>query len=131
MSEKLHPLDQLCIASRVRYTTNFTAMMTLNYCRDIEHLCQELYWTAKNYLHETGPLPDDSFVWWFTIEITDNPTVVPLRLKMQIPSDVFREEARIVVPCFVRTLRKVYDGYYGPDKVHMGGAPLMSWEDLL
>ena len=128
---KIHPLDQLCIMSRVRYTTNFTATTILNSCRGIEHLCQELYWTAVKHLQEIGPLPDASFMWWFTIEITDNPTVMPLRLKMQIPGEVFREEARIVVPCFVRTLREVYDGYYGPDKVHMGGTPLMSWEDLL
>lgn len=125
---KLHPLDQLCIVSRVRYSTNFTATMTLSYCRDLEHLCQELFWTAVKYLKETGPLDDE---WWFTIDITDDPAVAPLRLKMQIPGEVFRESVSVVVPCLMRTMRDVYDGQYGRDKVQMGGAPLALWEDLL
>lgn len=125
---KLHPLDQLCIVSRVRYATNFTATTVLSYCRDLEHLCQELFWTAIKYLKETGPLDDD---WWFTIDITDDPTVEPLRLKMHIPGVVFRESVNVVVPCLMRTMRDVYDGKYGPDKVHTGDMPLALWEDLL
>lgn len=124
----LHPLDQLCIVSHVRYATNFTATTALNYCRDLEHLCQELFWTAIKYLKETGPLDDD---WYFTIDITDDPTVEPLRLKMHIPGVVFRESVSIVVPCLMRTMRDIYDGKYGRDKVQTGGAPLTSWEDLL
>lgn len=128
---QLHPLDQLCIVSRVRYSTNFTATMTISYCRDLEHLCQELYWTAKKYLNETGLLHEEPLLWSFTIEITDDPTVAPLRLMMQIPGVVFLESVNSVVPCLMRTMRDVYDGQYGPDKVHMGGTPVVLWEDLL
>lgn len=128
---KLHPLDQLCIVSRVRYSTNFTATAILNYCRDLEHLCQELYWTAKKYLNETGFPHDEPFLWRFTIDITDDPAVAPLRLTMQVPGEVFLESVKYVVPCLMRTMRDIYDGKYGPDKVQTGGAPLMLWEDLL
>lgn len=131
MIEELHPLNQLCIMSRVRYTTNFTATMELSCCRNLEHLCQELYWTAAKYLQKTGPLHDKSLWWCFTIEISDDPTVVPLRLTMQIPGEVFCESVGVVVPCLVRTMRNVYDGHYGLDKVQMGGTPLVSWEDLV
>lgn len=130
---KLHPLDHLCLVSRVRYATNFTTTMTIPVCRDLEHLCQELYRTATKYMQETEPRPDKTVSWWFTIEISDDPTVVPLRLTMQIPGEVFceRDAEHIVVPCLMRTMRDVYDGHYGLDKVHTGGAPLASWEDLI
>ncbi len=127
----LHPLDQLCLVSRVQYATNFTATKAIPVCRDLEHLCQEMYWTANMYLHETGLLLEEPLPWHFTIDITEDPTVAPLRLTMQIPGEVFREGANVVVPCLMRTMRDIYDGKYGSDKVQTGGAPLMSWEDLL
>lgn len=128
---EIHALDKLCIASRVRYATNFTDVVKLDECWDLQHLCQELYKTAAQHLSDTGPLHDKGLMWYFTIDISDDPTVTPTRLTMQIPGEVFHESANVVVPCLMRTMRDIYDGQFGRDKVQMGGAPLVSWEDLL
>lgn len=139
MSEELHPLDKLCTRCRLRIhddasNKSYTHPVFLNSLEEVSIVILRRY--VFNHRKKTV----------ITVELSDDPailsTLMYLRFEDGMFSNVELSELAQQVPARARadfedairtiatTLRAVYDGVFGSDRVQKA-QPVLSWEDLL
>ena len=140
MSEEgLHPLEKLCIRCRLRIYDSasgrsYTHPVVLDSLEEVSGVILGLY-------------ASDHKATVMTIELSDDPTVLPTQLHLRFTDGMFSDvdhsyeyaqqdpaRARATLENAIRaiatTLINVYDGVFGLDKVRKS-QPVLAWEDLV
>lgn len=138
-NDELHPLEKLCIRCRLRIHDgasgrSYTHPVLLDSLEEVSGVILGTYVS-----HYKATL--------MTIELSDDPTVLPTQLHLRFEDRMFPDVQRaseyaqqdpasakaaleIAIRAISVTLRNVYDGVFGLDKVRKSQASL-AWEDLL
>lgn len=137
--EELHPLEKLCIRCHLRLYDSasgrsYTHPVFLNSLEEVSGVILGMY--APN--HKATLM---------TVELSDDPTVLPTQLHLRFDDDMFnlggyssdgtqrdpalaRANFETAISAIATTLRAVYDGVFGLDRVRKS-QPELEWEDLL
>lgn len=137
MSEELHPLDQLCTSCRLRIYDSasgrsYTHPTLLNSLEEVSGVVLGMYAPSRKAT-------------LMTIELSDDPAMLPTQIHLRFDDDMFnfgeddaqhdpvraRKNLEIALRAIATTLRRVYEGVFGSDRVRKGGRPVLAWEDLL
>lgn len=139
MNDELHPLDKLCIRCRLRIHDgasgrSYTHPVLLDSLEEVSGVILGTYASERKAT-------------LMTIELSDDPTVLPTQLHLRFEDRMFPDVERaseyaqqdparakaaleIAIRAISVTLRNVYDGTFGLDKVRKG-EPALAWEDLV
>lgn len=138
-NDELHPLEKLCIRCRLRIHDgasgrSYTHPVLLDSLEEVSGVILGMYASDRK---ETV----------MTVELSDDPTVLPTQLHLRFKEGMFPDVERAseyaqqdpararaslenAIRAIAVTLRNVYDGAFGPDRVRKG-EPSLAWEDLL
>lgn len=138
-NDELHPLDKLCTRCRLRIHDSasgrsYTHPVLLD---SLEEVCGVILGMYASNRKETV----------MTIELSDDPTVLPTQLYLRFKEGMFPDvehaseyaqqdpaRARATLENAIRaiavTMRSLYDGVFGSDRVRKV-QPSLAWEDLL
>ena len=138
-NDELHPLEKLCIRCRLRIYDSasgrsYTHPVLLD---SLEEVSGVILGTYVSHYKATV----------MTIELSDDPTVLPTQLHLRFQDRMFPDvqsaseyaqqdpsSAKSALENAIRaisvTMRNVYDGAFGPDRVRKS-QPSLAWEDLL
>lgn len=138
MSEELHPLEKLCIRCRLRIYDStsgrsYTHPVFLNSLEEVSGVILGMYTPSCKATV-------------MTIELSDDPTMLPTQLHLRFKDRMFpgiepaeyaqqdptlaRANIENSIRAIATTLRNVYDGVFGLDRVRQA-KPILAWEDLL
>lgn len=137
-NDELHPLDKLCIRCRLRIHDgasgrSYTHPELLDSLEEVSGVILGLY-------------ASDRKATLMTVELSDDPTVLPTQLHLRFDDGMFpgiepaeyaqqdptlaRANIENSIRAIATTLRNVYDGVFGLDRVRQA-KPILAWEDLL
>lgn len=139
MSDTMHPLDQLCTSCRLRIYDgasgrSYTHPVLLNSLEEVSGVILGMYAS-----HQKATV--------MTVELSDDPTMLPTQLHLRFKDRMFPDVERAseyaqqdsarsraalenAIRAIYVTMRAVYDGAFGSDRVRKG-EPVLAWEDLL
>ena len=136
--EELHPLDKLCIRCRLRIHDgasgrSYTHPVVLDSLEEVSGVILGMYASNRKAT-------------LMTVELSDDPTVLPTQLHLRFDDGMFpgieppehaqqdptlaRANIENSIRAIATTLRNVYDGVFGLDRVRQA-KPILAWEDLL